>query len=326
MSACIFCFRQPPEIQLSREHVIPSSIRGILIVEDMICTQCNSELGARVDAALVSDSEVVQALSTVVDPANLAKLLNRNYEISGIGDEITLRGRATDGGVLFHSQTLHDGSKIHPERDMPAILLKGLLRDENLRNAGMKEAQIRQEHRRLIEAYSRASPGEIVDWPKLGRRLLKRSDSLKVQLRPRSAPSLDPLAGKVAYEFGYLIGGRDFLMSVDLAQSLFALVCGIPPASGTEVFRLRTGENPNPYHCIEFFPRAGHTEFTVVLFGSIVLRILAPKVDHRMFADIESRFGLKGMEGIEFQQNIEENSFAFRAVLEGGEFRTLAVS
>jgi HNH endonuclease len=52
--SCIFCFPNPLNTVLSREHVIPEAIGGSLVI-DSVCKDCNDRLGSEVDTHLVDN-------------------------------------------------------------------------------------------------------------------------------------------------------------------------------------------------------------------------------------------------------------------------------
>ncbi len=52
MGVCAICHRT--DVRYSVEHVIPEALGGCYVRKQMVCVDCNSKLGARVDAALVN--------------------------------------------------------------------------------------------------------------------------------------------------------------------------------------------------------------------------------------------------------------------------------
>ena len=40
VGACIYCFRKPPEVALTREHIIPDGLWGALVLPDASCVDC----------------------------------------------------------------------------------------------------------------------------------------------------------------------------------------------------------------------------------------------------------------------------------------------
>ncbi|MXY05861.1 MAG: HNH endonuclease [Gammaproteobacteria bacterium] len=52
MRVCAIC--RAPSVQYSVEHVIPEALGGYYVLRDLVCVDCNSRLGDRVDSALVN--------------------------------------------------------------------------------------------------------------------------------------------------------------------------------------------------------------------------------------------------------------------------------
>ena len=52
MRKCAICHRT--DVRYTKEHVIPEALGGRYVRNQMVCANCNSELGRRVDDALVN--------------------------------------------------------------------------------------------------------------------------------------------------------------------------------------------------------------------------------------------------------------------------------
>jgi hypothetical protein len=62
---CIFCFRSPPEVRLTDEHVIPFAICGVgeILIEDGSCEECNRFANEKYEAiAIANDLNVARIL------------------------------------------------------------------------------------------------------------------------------------------------------------------------------------------------------------------------------------------------------------------------
>jgi hypothetical protein len=88
MSACIFCFRDDSKISFSKEHLIPGSLGGELILHDSVCSECNSTLGADIDHEILKQADIIAAIERLGFPYSRARLLNQNYKIRGISGGI----------------------------------------------------------------------------------------------------------------------------------------------------------------------------------------------------------------------------------------------
>ena len=107
MSRCIFCLRSNPSVTFSREHIIPHSLGGKLILRDYVCTHCNSNLGSDCDHEILNNPEILTAIEKLKLPHDRAKLINHNFKIRGLAvDGVELKGKATEDGFVFHPQSL----------------------------------------------------------------------------------------------------------------------------------------------------------------------------------------------------------------------------
>ena len=105
---CILCLKEVP---LSREHIIPKAIGGILTCS-FLCKECNSSLGTRVDAEVKKDPRIRFAVDHLEsDIPNFASEFREGQEfiIKGpLGPErgkirqgiLRITSRKTEGGAL----------------------------------------------------------------------------------------------------------------------------------------------------------------------------------------------------------------------------------
>ena len=139
MGPCIFCFKTYPEVTFSKEHLIPDSLGGQLILNDWVCSRCNSKFGAEFDHEILKNPEIIAALEKLRLPHNRAQLINQNFRIRGFSGGIEIKSRATKNGFELPPQPLPDGSVIYPEMEYKEPLLKSILRDQRLYDAGLKK-------------------------------------------------------------------------------------------------------------------------------------------------------------------------------------------
>ena len=224
MAPCIFCFRSNPGVTFSKEHLIPDSLGGKLILNDWVCSERTCRFGAEFDHEILKNPEIVAALEKLKLSHNRAQLINQNFRIRGSAGEIEVKGRATRDGFEFPPQSLPDGSVIHPETEYKEPLLKSILRDQRLYDAGLTTDQIMEEYERLVETYEKAAVGEKIEWSTLGRTLIKRSEAFKIKLEPKGSGDVSKLVAKIGYEFGFLTCYREFLSSERVAKSLHSFI------------------------------------------------------------------------------------------------------
>ena len=319
MGPCIFCFRDSSEVTFSEEHLIPNSLGGSLILLNLVCNECNSKFGSEFDHVILKNPEVIDALDKLELPYDKVKLIKGNYSIHGLSENIELKGRITKNGFSFPSQSLPDGSIIHPETEYEEPLLKSILRDQRLYQAGLTDDRIMEEYKTLIEAYGKASVGDKVSCPLLGVTLVKRSDTFRIKLTPKSGCDVSRLIAKIAYEFGFLIAGRDFLLNQHVVEPLRKFIRTGKNKYNFPVIRIST-DRPvyTPAHFISFQIDNYVTKVTVGFFGCIAYALLASPLEKGVLRQIIERYKIPEIIGVEYQQNLETDSFGFWALLPDG--------
>lgn len=316
MGPCIFCFRTNPEITFSKEHLIPDSLGGQLILNDWVCSRCNSRFGAEFDHEVLKNPEIVAALEKLRLPHNRDQLINRNFRIRGFASEIEVKGRATKNGFEFPPQTLPDGSVIHPETEYKEPLLKSIIRDQRLYDAGLTTDQIMEGYERLVEAYEKAAVGEKIAWPSPGRTIVKRSEAFKIKLEPKGPGDVSRLVAKIGYEFGFLTCYREFLSSERVAKPLHSFIMNGEKQPGFHVLRISTDfSNYVPVHFISFQIYEDVTRIVVGFFGIIAYTLITPAFEHKVLGKIAEQYDCPDIIGVEYQQDLSTAMVGFWALL-----------
>ena len=316
MGPCIFCFRTNLEVTFSKEHLIPDSLGGRLILDGWVCSECNSTFGAEFDHEVLKNPEIVAALEELRLPHNRAQLVNQNFRIRGFAGEIEVKGRATNNSFEFPPQSLPDGSLIHPKTEYKEPLLKSILRDQRLYDAGLTTDQIKEEYQRLVETYEKAAVGEKIAWPTLGRTLVKRSEAFGIKLEPKGPGDVSRLVAKIGYEFGFLTCYREFLSSERVAKPLHSFITNGEKQSGFHVLRISTDYSDYvPVHFISFQVYDHVTRIVVGFFGSIAYTLIAPAFEHKVLGEIAEQYDCPDVIGVEYQQDLSKETAGFWAPL-----------
>lgn len=319
MSQCIFCFRSEPEVQFSREHLIPDCLGGKLILREYVCAECNSMFGTEFDHEILKQPDILAALDKLKIRHNRAKIINNNFKVKGFADGIEVKSRATVKGFEFPPQALPDGSLIHPETEYKELLLKRTLRDQRLYAAGLSAEQIKEEFQELTEAYDNLRVGEKLECPALGITLVKRSYTFKIKLEPKGSYDVSRLVAKMSYEFGFIIGYRDFLSSESVAQPLNKFIRTGEKQPGFHVFQIRTNFTDFvPVHFISFKTNEYMTRTVVGFFGTLAFTLIAPPFEHNLFHQIAEDYDCPDIIGVEYQQDMNKDTVGFWALLADG--------
>ena len=325
MNHCIFCFKSEPEVKFSQEHLIPKCIGGNLILDDYVCAKCNSKFGAEFDHNILKKPEIVAALSKLKIPHKRVRLINNNFRVKVFTCGIEFKGRATENDIEVHPQQLKDGSLICPETEYKEPLLKGILRDQRLRAAGLTIEDIKEEFQKLTEAYNKAEVGENVTWSALGVTLVKRSDIRKIKLEPKGSDDISRLVAKIAYEFGFIFGYRDFLLNEHVAKPLHRFILTGKKQPSFHVTQISTNfSNFVPIHFISFQTYEHMTRIIVGFFGTLAYMLIAPPLEHKIFQQIAKDNNCSDLIGIEYQQDMHKKTIGFWAILPDGTNKLLA--
>ena len=256
---CILCLKEVP---LSREHLIPKALDGILTCS-FLCKECNSNLGARVDAEVKKDPRIRFAVDHLEsDIPNFASKFRerQKYLLYGRGlsewgkirkGELRVTPRETEGGALIQS----------PDESYKS-------NEKILRKSGISEDAIQEGLRCLYEA----GENEIVELAP-GRVAVKRRVG-QVEPDLRGSKLLTPLFPlKIGYEFLAL---HLYHVIYDQNSALngvrTALREKVEDHPSFKVEPLNASEY-RPFHGIGFVGNSPHATVLIRLFGWLAFRV-----------------------------------------------------
>ena len=254
---CIYCLRSSTEVPFAREHVIPASLRGKLVLTNFVCKDHNDALGHQVDVELQRHLPVLHAFRNLGLKDDETRMIKNHFNVVGqtndpdVGE---LRGAAVPGGFEMRPKyDLPDGSNIVPEKDFRKILRKQLSRDQQLDNRPpafvdslLKDAEAR---------YDMAKPGDRIPIPELGRTLAKRSLEVKINLHGKRAANPHRAIAKIAYEFGFFALGGPFLASEPGMDDLWNILWDIETHPGRKIrLRWRFHAQESGFQTLPFHP------------------------------------------------------------------------
>ena len=270
---CILCLKEVP---LSREHIIPKAIGGILTCS-FLCKECNSSLGIRVDAEVKKDPRIRFAVANLQsDIPDLAyKFMEGQPGISQVGGWPE-QGKFRKGEFRVTTRRTKEGALIQPSDE-------GYKSNERiLRKYGIGETHIQEALRRLDEA----EENEVVELAP-NRVAVKRSVE-KVELDPRGSKLLTPLFPlKIGYEFlAFHLGPAIYRQDSALEELRVALRQGIEdhPSFWSE----ECVWEHEPFHLLSLETNHPYARVLIKLFGGVTFR-----VHFRRLAINHSRFGYK---------------------------------
>ena len=264
-NSCIICLKEIPLLSrehLSREHLIPKALGGILTCS-FLCDECNSAFGARVDAEVKKDPRIRFAVDSLQsDIPNLArKFMEGQPYIFQVG-EWTGRGKFRKGELRATTRQTKEGALIQPSDE-------GYKSNERiLRKNGINEDTIQEGLRRLHEAKENEivalAPGRIA--------VKRRVEQVEPDLRgSKLLTSLLPL--KIGYEFLALhLGSAIYRQDSTLGRLRVALRQGLEDHPSFHVESLNASEY-RPFHGIDFVGNNPHAVVLIRLFGWLAFRV-----------------------------------------------------
>lgn len=329
-AVCIFCLRTDKDTTFNREHVIPQNVGGTLFLDDATCRDCNSKLGAHIDAEILKLPDVLKAFDTLGIPHDRNGILNRYYNITGkTGDTALHFGKAKGKGFVFPEQRPSDGSLITFERDYFSSLKRDVKRDARLREAGLSAQEIERRLEELRLRRDQAQHGEDVEYPELGLILRKRSEQIAVNVVPRGTADVHPLVAKIAYEIMFLYGGAEFFSfeNLDLRQQLLASIDEKEMQKSIFVMRVEPMiEEFRPVHLIRLeFPEY-ITILRVAFFGNIEYALTAKPLSRAFITNLKEQLQVENLWAIGFQQELGRSEKSFWTVTSDCKVNCFAVT
>lgn len=263
---CIFCLKERPP---SQEHVFPRAIGGPLTI-DRVCDQCNSELGARVDAALC-DFLPVRARRAKLGLAGNSGAAPEWYEIF-LGDA-TLVGEAAGriqttfdkaSGKLSQRQLHHAANIVLPDGQKVRQITMDARDKDQIPKIIRRERQ-RHKLRPLSDEELKAEANKYTERTVQTPVIMK---SLQV-----SFAYVQHAVLKIVYELAFLWLGEAYLDD-PLAAKLRAAVM----SSDLDALDLYAGNIFDAKDCVAFSnywtPHEGHhIAYSSVLPGKIVVSV-----------------------------------------------------
>ncbi len=256
---CLLCLK---EKELSCEHLIPSSIGGIL-TSSFICKECNSLLGSDVEAWIRSDPTIRLASDNLRDviPSLSAKLeMNQPFIIySENGKESAY---AKNGEIHVHSRKLEDGSLMQSTKNTRSTI-SNILKKEGVPPHEIKSALDQFENLEPNTKTEIHPKLDVITWA-----------GEKVELDLSKSKLLTPLVPlKIAFEFLALHLGVAIYDKAPQFQELRAAILDRNVnASCFKVERLTSGSF-RTFHGICHEGNAPYTTVQVRLFGSLAFRV-----------------------------------------------------
>lgn len=303
--SCIYCHRTDLETDFFKEHIIPSSIGGILYIEE-VCVDCNSQLGHEIDPEILKIPDILRAMGELSISHNRQGIIRSHYTVQGWSEGNRRNVRISEEGFEQLPTSQPDGSLITPDFRLKSDLKKIVERDPRIREAEMSADTINNEIKQLLKEYKDAKPGEYVESVSLGITLLRRQEKISIKITPKEEPNIKRFLAKIAYEFLYLMGGRELFLNPQVSEILFQAILG---TDEKQIQVTSQSSSSNEYlnlHSINVLLFNDRTEVETIFFGKIGFRLLAPALSRKFKSKFVDQVGNSKAVGLNFQQNLKD--------------------
>lgn len=256
---CIICLK---EDTLSKEHIIPDALGGILTCT-FLCRDCNSYLGSSVEAEAKKDPSIRIAVDNLQSwIPGIADKLTEGQRFISYGPGGTERGIVRSGEFRVKSRTREDNTLLQPtdsaRRSIKKILRKVDASDEVIHES-LRKFDEGGENERV-----KVAPGlEVIKWP---------IEKLEVDLsRSRLMSPIIPL--KIAYEFLAILMGTVIYREIqEMTELRTALLQNAENHGSFQVDRLNAPEY-KPFHGVCFEGNSPHARILIRLFSWLAFRV-----------------------------------------------------
>lgn len=309
---CIFCQDRGRPLEFSREHVIPESIEGQLVICNSVCIECNSKLGSHVDVQIQREPSIIEALNTMGRHAQIERVLRHNFTTlmeSPAGTKLI--ARCVEGTVAPIPQPHPFYSMIYPENEARRILNKKV--DRAVRDGRLSSEEAAIENNRFAGWENTARPGDTFDTA-LGPSIKIHREPFRVVHKAKEKARTRKLIAKMAYEFMFLLGGHSFLQ--DNVFSALRDCINEPSPHVSPVFceRIQATESalPTLHHSILFMrQKSGRPLVVVGFYGSVqYLLTISEPLPLGFFDALSKMTRCAQIEGVKYVYSIEDKIHA----------------
>lgn len=255
---CILCLKETP---LSKEHVIPEVLGGILTCQ-FLCKGCNSYLGSSVEAEAKKEPSIRIAVANLQSHIpDLANKLVENQNFISRGPGGTEQGSVRAGEFRVRSRTREDGSWVQPT-DCARKSVENILRKEDADDDVIRQA---------LRAFDEGGENERVELPHGLEVVRWHIEKIEPDLSNKIMNPLIPL--KIAYEFLALhVGTAIYDKAPQMQELRTTLRESIESHPSFQVDRLNAPEY-KLFHGICFEGNDPYCKVLIRLFGWLAFRV-----------------------------------------------------
>lgn len=253
---CILCLDYGT---LSREHIIPNQLGGILWSR-ILCSQCNSRLGSEIEAHIKKDPSIRLAIEGIKNKApNIYHTLSEGLDYIAKSKGGTVKGRIKNNEFRPRAHKAKDNSIIQPTDDAKHTVRR-TLEKQNSSNETIACTLQMIDEAPLDELIKLSDGMEIIKWG---------VDEIQPDLTGPKIDDIVPL--KIAFEFLAMHIGSAIYPDPfnDIRDAI------LNRSKNPDVYEVEQlhGTKYDPLHCIFIEQNQPNIQIIVVLFRWIVYRV-----------------------------------------------------
>ncbi|MCC5907534.1 MAG: HNH endonuclease [Balneolaceae bacterium] len=303
---CVWCFKDISKVGFSREHIIPSSIGGLIYSDHILCTKCNNDFGTEIDSNALKHREIIELAHEFGLISDTSKYLTKSHDINIEAEGNTIKGYLKNGKVYPIPQQVSDDHIIVPDDITKETITKLVKRDNRLKH--LSDSEKENEIEILLKKYAEIAHGNFIHSKKLGLLLKKGITGDKINFRSKSVNDpLVPLVLKIFYEWLSIIAYDDFFRSEKIFPALRESILSKEAKSGISVIRLEEKRDKRSFHCVIIEFDANSTICLISLFSKITYQVFAPPLE-LSFLDFHRKANkLDSLCGIHIEENFHDS-------------------
>ncbi|HAC16245.1 MAG TPA: hypothetical protein DCE78_09945 [Bacteroidetes bacterium] len=306
ISYCTFCLRECTTEKFSREHIIPSSIGGKIIIGNIICEDCNNYFGTKIDHKALKSIDVIELSKKfgVIDDSS--RYISSAYDIKIKAEGHSLKGVMKKNEIKPLPQKISDDHLITPEEDILKTLLKIVERDSRLNH--LNENERGKAVDKLLIEYSKLNFGEEVTCKIIGRTLKKGVSGDKIEYSAKeSSDPLELLILKVVFEWLVIVAYQSFFNTPTLYNLLRNSLIKQELQKGVNLIRLEETQHSRPFHTVILQFEEYSTTAVVSLFSKITYQVFLPNMDLSFLSKYNEQYNTDSILGIQIEDHFQKN-------------------
>jgi hypothetical protein len=258
-SQCIVCLK---ENELSKEHIIPDSLGGVLTC-DFVCKSCNDNFGSSFEAKAKTDPAVRLAVAALKhEISKIHSRIEEGQQYSAESGPGRVRGVFRKGMIEARTSRIADGSLMVPIEHASGHIERILTRDghdtEFVRRAITNLEQAPEEQK--VDLSKSVS---VINWP---------TSNAELDLS-RGVPLSNSTVIKIAFEFLALMSGTAICADTRQFNEIRRVLTSADHESDAFEIERLLAPTYAPFHGLCFEGNDPYAKLQLRLFGKLAYRV-----------------------------------------------------